>query len=496
MLLPRARQTAQSLPRLHDDVLRLVFEQLVVDLDTTTALTEPVWIHLVLSSVCQSWRHVAIRYSDLWRYHHVDCARIRSTSALADYAEVFAAFLRRSRGDFRALRIVNFPGPTGAMPQAPRFWTCVITQGLSTCESFLLRTVEGGPRYMPIITQIVQVLGMCAAPRLTTAAVSVGHCDATQVRIDVDSIFNTPATTNLRTLVLNGVNLRDPSRVCGNCHLATLHFGGGSFFIQVAPLLVDHHATLRALALFDVDMPVQLMQLASLPALTTLALRGRSIHLLPRLPTTSLPQLSSIRLDFHATPPAVTCLSIFLNQHPEIRITELTLRNIADLPGEFAFFVPSIGMLRDLRHLTIEGNIESAFFATLTGPDGVNESMLHNLSVLDIACHHTMSDAIPSLIDFLERKAALSGSPTLNALHIRSSSGLLSHHPLNYATALALNRTVQHFTICNRDAVAVLDDVAYWVPVQVMVSVLGKLFIWAPAYTILLCWAISQVVSG
>ncbi|EJD49984.1 hypothetical protein AURDEDRAFT_161005 [Auricularia subglabra TFB-10046 SS5] len=478
--------------RMSNDVLRIVFQMLLDDLRLYESWPQrdATKLRLVLCSVCRQWRRSATDFPGLWRFHRLDCMRLHSGGDLISYRARFASILKHSRGRLHGICILDFPGPTGILPEAPSFWADIITEGLVVCERFHLLVYSGIDQHAACVRRVVRSLATCVAPRLTTAVINLPTPCHDRDDTGAAVLFSSPATASIRELAVSGLKLSRVPRVCPHSRLTSLDYCEGFFARNIAPILVPHRSTLQTLRLVDVAMDDGDLRMDSLPALRSIALSGRSVALLLLLHSTLLPRLTSIYIEHGEATETSRLLSGFLHRHPEVHTLELTLK--VPSRDEFSPFASSMALLPHLRRLSMHGKVGAEFFALLARPVMATQPMLLSLQILEIHDHFMMKDILPSLLLFLKRKVSLS-SRGLQSLRIYPPHAPTTIPPV-YSTALALSKLVGEFVeelkISDRDSGDILRDVSYLVPSQHIETFTGTYL-----RDILLCQILSEIVN-
>ncbi|EJD33024.1 hypothetical protein AURDEDRAFT_177889 [Auricularia subglabra TFB-10046 SS5] len=483
---------ATSFP-LVEDVLTAVFRQCLEDLnlDQHWMQQDASQLVLKLSLVCRSWRHITLNVADLWRFHRVDCMRLQSDDLFARYRAFFASLLIRSHGRICGLCILNFPGPSGTVTHAPSLWAGMITAALAVCERFRFLAGNGSRIHQstPCLLSAVASLATCPAPRLATAAIVVDPFPLIpHIRIAVNSLFNSPTAQGIRMLEIKGLYLRPNSLVCSRSNLTSIDFCYGSFQRDVKPLIAHHRLTLQSLSLANVMVDEDDLQLAAIPALTSLTLKGHSVALLPELHATSVVELRSLCLESATAHPAAGYLVTFLQQHPEMRVERLSLRIDAD---DLSPFAQPMSFLPHLRHLSIQGNIGPRFFKLLAIL--LTQS---TLQVVELYDSPSFMEVVPSLLQFLRGKALYSGLPALASLHIHPAERFTIPCFVRYSDALALSQLVREFEISGNAARDVLGDFSHWMPVPFLQAVSSRMIAELLFYQLLLRITSQNFVAG
>ncbi|EJD32373.1 hypothetical protein AURDEDRAFT_178562 [Auricularia subglabra TFB-10046 SS5] len=160
--------------------------------------------------------------------------------------------------------------------------------------------------------------------------------------------------TQVCRLQLKGISLGASAALsCAHSSLTSLELGpGSSYSIDVVPLLLWHHRTLRSLSLSDVWIDDRNLVLDAMPALAKLCLKGSSIAFLDELSHTRVPLLSTIALEFSESRLAPESLWTFARMRLEAPVSTLVLSGTG---RRFSDFVPAILQWRQLVHLTLEG---------------------------------------------------------------------------------------------------------------------------------------------
>ncbi|EJD50016.1 hypothetical protein AURDEDRAFT_161038 [Auricularia subglabra TFB-10046 SS5] len=480
--------------QLKEDILALIFQLLLDDLrlHESWPQRDATKLRLVVSSVCQLWRRAATNFPGLWRFHRLDCMRLKSRGDLTSYRARFASTLKHSRGRLHGVCILNFPGPTGTLPEAPSFWVDIITEGLVVCEQFHLLVHSGTDQHAACVRRVVESLAKCVAPRLASAVINLptprdgSHCSDTEAAF----LFSSPATASIQKLALSGLKLSQVPRVCLHSRLTSLDYCDGFLVRNIAPVLRPHRSTLQTLRLVDVAMDDGNLLLGSLPSLRSIALSGRSVVLLLRLHTTFLPRLTDICIEHGDATATAIWLSAFLHRHFEVRTLDLTLK--VPSSSEFSPFASCMTLLPHLRRLSMYGKVGAAFFARLARPVAATQPMLISLQTLEIHDHYMIEHIVSSLLLFLKRKVFLA-SQGLQSLRIYPPQGPTVIPPV-YSTALALNQLVGEFVdelkISDRDSGDILRDVSYLVPLPHIKAFTGTIL-----RDVLLCQILSEIVN-
>ncbi|EJD41631.1 hypothetical protein AURDEDRAFT_169291 [Auricularia subglabra TFB-10046 SS5] len=468
--------------QLPDDVLFLVFQQVLIDEDVYERYwSEQFTSNCVLSLVCRAWRRAALNTPSLWRFIHVDASRLGSYDALMDHIQLVRNFLDRSRGKVHRLCISNFPGITYDQPNCEKAWVTMISETLRVCERFYLvvglgdKDVVANACDSPLL-RVLRSLGSYPTPLLRQVTLTVGEFSSVPLkRFSLDQpLFNTASAPSLHGLSISGIDLRLSSfAVCTHASLTSLEFCTGSFSEDIAPLIAAHHQTLQNLTLYHVVIDDDVIAHPTFPALTVLNLAGPSSAVLTRFGDTSFPRLAVVRIEF-STDLSAHHLHFFAASHPEAPIRALIL---CRKETEFTPYIPAIFHLYRLQSLTLLGHIEKSFFSTLVGLDWP-DSFTERMNLLHFVYVESLDYLAPALFAFLYKKTEIEGGPPFRVISMDPVDASTGIRPLRFANAARLFAESPGYRVANVPFETLLDDPTFWVTrdfLQVVCSLFGIL---------------------
>ncbi|EJD36062.1 hypothetical protein AURDEDRAFT_174902 [Auricularia subglabra TFB-10046 SS5] len=457
-------------PPIAEDVLVMIFIQLLQLSYPHFIPSKPFIAQRVLSLVCRSWRQAALNTPALWRFLYLDCSSARSPEDLYARRSYVAYSVSRSRGIVYHLYVSNFAGPALTLGGFPAFWKDVTTRVLPICEKLYLVFPDGDPAGTQCAIRIGAALSMlasCVAPRLNEVAITAGNFkQPSRVRYSLHGPLFTPETTpSLESLTINCVRVAAwSSTSCNAPNVTHLAFCGGAFE-EVEHLVVRCLATLQSLKLLAV-------QFSSFPDITprqsrlsSLTLSGSSAALLSCLRNTTLLGLQDLNIEFDGTNHAAHHLLAFMLRHSESPISSLSLRRRSNT-GRFSDFIPAIRQMDHLRTLVLRGDIEPAFFAILA--DILTDELAHELRNMALSYSGPLDYLAPSLLQFLTKKAAMTNDWALDILDLFMPRGSSCTPPFDYATTRILDRSVWGggFLIMDKLVDRRLNDPSYWLSVR------------------------------